>query len=316
VSMNASPNPSMEGRVVVITGGTSGIGLETARGVAARGAHVVLVGRGDPRVQQVATEVARSSGNPHVEGLPVTDLALRSEWMRVGQELLRRYPAIHVLVNNAGAYIAHRETTSEGIERTFALNVLAPLGLTTLLANRMRTSPPARIINVASAAHVRESVHLEDLQGTGSYHGFRAYGRSKLELVLLTRELARRLAGTGVTVNSLHPGFIRSGFGRNNGGGIALTIRFFALIAGRSARTGARTPIHLACDPDVAGITGEYFSGGRVVSTSRAGRDMAMARRLYEVCVPLVGLPPVPEPPGPVVSPPSAALANRAFATE
>ncbi|MGP8073002.1 MAG: SDR family NAD(P)-dependent oxidoreductase [Thermoplasmata archaeon] len=304
--MTASSPASMEGRVVVITGGTSGIGLETARGVASRRAHVVLVGRGDPRVHEVAAELARSTGNPRVEGLPVADLALRSEWMRVGQELLSRYPAIHVLINNAGAFFARKETTDDGVERTFALNVLAPLGLTTLLADRLRSSAPARVVNVASAAHRGQTVELGDLEGATQFRGYRAYGRSKLEVILLSRELGRRFTGTGVTVNSLHPGFIRSGFARNNGGGVALAVRFFALIGGRSVQVGARTSVRVACDPDLASVTGQYFSAGRVVSGSAASQDAAMAKRLYEACLPYLKLPPLPEPtPAPIAGPPT-----------
>jgi retinol dehydrogenase 12 len=300
----------MHGRVVVVTGGTSGIGLETVRGIAARGAHVVLVGRGAARVLEIADEVRRSTGNPQVDGIGVGDLAVRSEWKGLAAELLQRYPTIHVLVNNAGVYYARRETTPEGIERTWALNVLAPLGLTTLLADRLRTSAPSRVVNIASAAHEGHTVPLEDLEESKNYHGFQAYGRSKLELILLSRELARRLAGSGVTVNALHPGFIRSGFGRNNGGGVALGIRFVALIGGKSVRSGAVTPIRVAGDADLESVTGEYFSRGKVASGSAASRDMGMAKRLYEACVPYLELPPIPEP---AVRPaPSVAASLRA----
>ena len=139
-----------------------------------------------------------------------------------------------------------------------------------------------------------ESVHLDDLQGTQEFHGFRAYGRSKLELILLTRELARRLAGTGVTVNALHPGFVRSGFGRNNGGGVAIAIRFFALIGGRSPRSGAQTSIYLACAPEVGSRSGEYFSRSRMTAASHAAGDAEMGRRLYDACLPFLGLPTLP----------------------
>jgi len=307
----ATPS-SMQGRVVVITGASSGIGLETARGLAARGAHTVMVGRGDDRIRAIAAEVARVSGNPSVDGIGVTDLALRGSWASLSDQLHARYPAIHVLINNAGAYFARREVTSDGIERTFALNVLAPLALMTLLADRLKSSSPARVINVASAAHGGNVVDLQDLQGARAFSGFRAYGRSKLELILLTREFARRFTGTGVTVNALHPGFIRSGFGQNNGGWVAFGIRLAAVLGAKNVKTGALTPLRVACDPDLANVTGEYFSDGKAIPGSAASRDLEMARRLYAACLPFLELPAVPEPPdlppirqppGPVVIP-------------
>jgi len=290
-------NPlSMRGRVAVVTGGTSGIGLEIVRGLAARGAHTVLVGRGAQRVLRVAEEVRRETGNPEVEGLGVDDLALRASWAAVSAELLRRLPTIHVLVNNAGAVYFQREVTVDGFERTFALNVLAPLALTLFLQERLRASAPARVVNVSSAAHEGNQLDLEDLQSSLHYSGFQAYGRSKLELILLSRELALRLAGTGVTVNSVHPGFVRSGWARNNRGGSAAVIRFFALLFGKSPAKGATTPLRVACDLDFEHVSGEYFSRGHVVTGSSASRDLGSARRLYEACLPLTGGPDIPLP--------------------
>ncbi len=299
----ATPWP-MQGRVVVVTGATSGIGLETARGLAARGAHTVLVGRGTERTQALAEELRRVTGNPAVDAVGVTDLALRASWAQLSDDLLRRYPEVHVLINNAGAYFARREVTADGLERTLALNVLTPLALTTMLADRLRSSAPSRVINVSSAAHGGNVVDLDDLQAEHNFSGFRCYGRSKLELILLTRELARRLAGTGVTVNVLHPGFIRSGFGQNNGGWTAFGIRLASLMAAKSAKTGALTPLRLACDSDVARVTGEYFVDGKVVDGSVASRDLQMARRLYEACLPLLQLPALPDPPEAPPAPP------------
>jgi retinol dehydrogenase 12 len=300
----------MQGRVVVVTGASSGIGLETARGLAARGAHTVMVGRGEDRIRAIAAEVARTSGNPAVDGIGVADLAVRSAWRSLSDELHARYPVIHVLINNAGAYFARREVTSDGIERTFALNVLAPLALMTLLADRLKSSAPARVINVASAAHGGNVVDLEDLQGARTFSGFRAYGRSKLELILLTREFARRFTGSGVTVNALHPGFIRSGFGQNNGGWVAFGIRLAAVLGAKNVKTGALTPLRVACDPDLANVTGEYFSDGKVIPGSTASRDLEMARRLYAACLPYLELPAIPEPPNlpPIRQPPGPVI--------
>jgi NAD(P)-dependent dehydrogenase (short-subunit alcohol dehydrogenase family) len=264
----------MQGRVAVVTGGTSGA----------------------QRSLQVADALRRSSGNSQVEAIGVDDLSTRAGWTAVSEELLRRLPKIHVLVNNAGAVYFRREVTVDGFERTFALNVLAPLALTVLLQERLRNSAPARVVNVSSAAHEGHSLDLRDLQSHHRYSGFQAYGRSKLELILLSRELALRFAGTGVTVNSLHPGFIRSGWARNNRGGAAATIRFFALLFGKSPRNGAKTPLRVAGDPDLDYVSGEYFSHGHVVTGSRASRDLSSARRLYEACLPLTGGPDIPLP--------------------
>jgi NAD(P)-dependent dehydrogenase (short-subunit alcohol dehydrogenase family) len=288
----------MAGRVAVVTGGTSGIGLEIVRGLAVRGARTVLVGRGgEPRVRAVAEAVRRTSGNPQVEGVAVADLATRAGWTSVAEELLTRLPAIHVLVNNAGAIFSRREVTADGIERTLALNVLAPLALTSLLQDRLRASAPARVVNVASAAHLGYNVELNDLQSAVHYRGYGAYGHSKLDLILLSRELALRFGGTGVTVNAVHPGFVRSGFGRNNRGGTGAAIRIAALLFGKSPRSGAKTPLRVACDPDVVHHSGEYFSGGHIAMGSAASRDLSSARRLYETCRALAGIPEIPLPP-------------------
>jgi NAD(P)-dependent dehydrogenase (short-subunit alcohol dehydrogenase family) len=286
----------LQGRVAVVTGGTSGIGLEIVQGLAVRGAHTVLVGRGTQRVEAVASRVRSITGNPEVEGVAVDDLRLRASWSTLSTELHRRLPLLHILVNNAGALFTRRATTADGFEQTFALNVLAPLALTAFLQDRLRGSAPARVVNVASAAHLGHSVNLSDLQSTRSYHGFRTYGESKLELILLSRELATRFAGTGVTVNSVHPGFVRSGFGRNNRGGSGAVIAALAFLFGKSARSGAKTPLRVAADPDLEHLSGEYFSSGHVAASSAAARDADMASKLYALCLPMTGAPDVPLP--------------------
>ncbi len=287
---------SLQGRVAVVTGGTSGIGLEIVRGLAAQGAHTVLIGRGAQRAVGIAEEVRRSSGNPLVEAVALDDLSTRVGWTAVGEELRRRFAAIHILVNNAGAIYFQRTETVNGFERTLALNVLAPLALALLLQDRLRAAAPARVVNVSSAAHEGHRLHLDDLQSTVQYGGFQVYGRSKLELILLSRELALRFAGTGVTVNCVHPGFVRSGWARNNRGAAAATLRFFAILFGKSPRSGAQTPLRVAADPDLEHVSGEYFSRGHVVTGSSASRDLDSARRLYEACLPLTGARDLPRP--------------------
>jgi retinol dehydrogenase 14 len=277
------------GRVAVVTGATSGLGREIARRLALERFRVVVVGRGADRAATAAAEIARATGSAGVDSVGVVDLGRPTEVRALAEVLLSRYPAIHVLVNNAGALYLRRELTPDGLERTFALNVLAPYLLTTLLAERLKTSAPARVVNVASAAHYRHTVDFADLQSAGKYAGYRAYGRSKLELLLLTREFARQFAGTGVTVNAVHPGFVASGFGQNNGGGSGVAIKVLALLFGRSVRRGANTPVLVASDPSLATVTGEYFSNEHVSRGDPASRDMAAAARLAAACAALVG---------------------------
>ncbi|MGA8542794.1 MAG: SDR family oxidoreductase [Thermoplasmata archaeon] len=292
-------SPPLNARVAVVTGATSGIGKEVARGLAAQGFTTVVVGRGADRAAGTAKELAAATGNSRVESVAVQDLSVKAEMKALAATLLERYPTIHVLVNNAGAYISRRQETADGLERTFALNVLAPFSLTSLLADRMRVSAPARVVQVSSAAHLGNTVDFADLQSAGSYDGFRTYGRSKLELILLTREFARRLAGTGVVVNAVHPGFIRSGFGDNNPGGAGFGVKIAKFLFARSLRYGTRNVLYVATDPATGSVSGEYFSRRRVARASPASYDMESARRLFEVCRDLAGTPELPEPAAP-----------------
>jgi len=283
---------SLKGRVAVVTGATSGIGKEVARGLARQGASVVIVGRGDGRAARVATEIGQSTGNPDITSLRADDLALQAQVRTLGAAVLDRFPQVHILVNNAGAYFARRDVTSEGLERTFALNVLAPYTLTTMLLPRLRAGAPARVVNVSSAAHRGARVDLSDLQSTGRYGGFSVYGASKLELIWLTREFARRLAGTGVTVNAVHPGFVHSGFGLNNGGGTAFLIRVTGKLFGRTLVRGADTPTYVASSPEISTVTGSYFANRKVNPGSPDSQDLVRAAQLFDACARLSGLPP------------------------
>jgi len=282
----------LAGRIAVVTGATSGIGREVALGLARLGATTVVVGRGEGRALRTAAEIAQTTGNPSVIGLRVDDLAESAEARELAAALLDRFTAVHILINNAGGFFRRRQVTSEGLERTFALNVLSPYLLTTLLAPRLVASAPARVVNVASAAHRGARVDFSDLQGERKYAGYRAYGASKLEVIWLTREFAGRFKGTGVTVNAVHPGFVRSGFGINNGGGTAFGMKIIMRLFARSIPRGADTPIYVASAPELADVTGGYFADRKPHPGSRESQDMSKARRLFDECARLSGAPP------------------------
>ncbi len=273
-----------KGKVAVVTGATSGIGRWVAQDLAAEGATTVVVGRTDARAVATAAEIRAATGNAEVYPIGVVDLALRSETARLAGTLLERYPRIHLLVNNAGAYFRRREVTAEGLERTFALNVLSPFLLTARLLPRFVESAPSRIVWVASAAHYGHDLDFDDLQSDHDYHGFRAYGRSKLAVVLLAREFARRLHDQPVGSIAVHPGFVASGFGRNNGGAAGWAIGFAARLFGRNVRRAAEDVVFDAIDPSLATTTGAYLSKRNVEPGSAPSQDMVAALRLYEAC--------------------------------
>lgn len=288
--MVAGPSGPMAGRVAVVTGATSGIGREVAAGLARYGATTVVVGRGADRASRTAAEIARTTANPHVESLRVDDLAVLADVRELAASVLDRYSAVHVLVNNAGAFFRRRETTPDGFERTFALNVLAPYVLTSLLSPRLVASAPARVVNVASDAERSGRADFEDLQSARRYRGFRAYGTSKLELVWLTREFSRRFAGTGVTVNAVHPGYVNSGFGLNNGGGTAVAMRILGKLFARSVVRGADTVIYAASAPELSGVTGAFFADRKPRPGTAESQDLAKASRLFDICGRLSGV--------------------------
>jgi NAD(P)-dependent dehydrogenase (short-subunit alcohol dehydrogenase family) len=277
----------MEGRVCLVTGATRGIGRATALGLARLGADVHLVARDRVRGEAALAEVRRAGGGRH--SLFVADLASQASTRALAEEARARLPGLHVLVNNAGAIFTRRTLSPDGIEMTLALNHLGYFLLTALLLDRMRASAPARIVNVASTAHVGARVDFDDLQGERGYGAWKAYGQSKLANVLFTRELARRLAGSGVTANCLHPGVVATGFGRNGSGPLSWGVRIAAPFLLGPAR-GARTSIYLASAPEVENVTGEYFARCRVAAVSDAARDDATARRLWEASLRLTGL--------------------------
>jgi NAD(P)-dependent dehydrogenase (short-subunit alcohol dehydrogenase family) len=276
----------MRGKTCIITGASSGIGKETARGLARQGARVVMVSRDPQRGEAARDDVRRSAAHGDVD-LLLADLSSQASIRQLASDILSRYEQIDVLVNNAGAMYTARSLTVDGIERTFATNHLAYMLLTHLLLDRIKQSAPARIINVSSRAHERASMNFDDLQFERGFSVRYVYGHSKLANVLYTYELARRLEGSGVTANCLHPGVVRTGFGRNNtsdalglivNGGIRLAGFFFI-----GPEKGAETSIHLASSPDVEGVTGKYFVRSQETPSSAASHDREAAQRLWEI---------------------------------
>jgi retinol dehydrogenase-12 len=291
----SAPSTSMTGKVTVITGGNTGIGKETAIALVRGGGTVVITARDAPRGEAAVADIrARAAAGPASGTVDVLhlDLAHLASVRQFATELLDRYDRLDVLVNNAGLALSDRRVTDDGFETTFAVNHLGHFALTTQLLERLRANPSgARIVNVASHAHkmVRGGLDFDDLQSERNYAGFSVYGKSKLANLLFTRELSTRLADDRVTVNALHPGFVRTDFARHGDtrGLYALGTRLGAPFALSPAK-GARTSIHLASSPEVEGVTGKYFYRCRPVEPSSAARDDAAAARLWAVSEELV----------------------------
>jgi len=281
----------MQGKVCLVTGATSGIGLVTARELARQGARVVLVGRNPARCEAAVAQIRIETGNAEVEAL-LADLSSQQQVRELARRFCESHPRLDVLVNNAGGMWMRRELTADGLEMTFAVNHLAYFLLTHLLLDVLKASAPARIVNVSSEAHRKAVLDFDDLMGERRYSGWRAYCRSKLANLLFTYELKRRLGGTGVTANAVHPGWVATGFAGNNGwrGWVwRLAARCFAL----SPEHGARTIVYLASSPDLASFSGGYFIRERAVPSSPASYDNAAGRRLWEVSGALANLSPV-----------------------
>ena len=279
---------NMNGRICLVTGGTNGIGKSTAQELAQMGATVIIVGRDAQKTSRVVNEIRATSGNPKVRPM-LADLSSQLDVRRLADEFKSQYAHLHVLINNAGAVFMKRQLSMDGIEMTFALNHLAYFLLTDLLLDTLKASAPARIINVSSNAHTSGKIEFDNLQGERIYSP-RVYENSKLANILFTTELARRLQGTGVTVNALHPGFTATGFARNNGKAIAALVSIFAPLVARSPAKGAETSIYLASSPSVEGLSGEYFYDSQVIQAAPQANDMAVARRLWDVSAEMVDL--------------------------
>ncbi|MCB8966722.1 MAG: SDR family oxidoreductase [Ardenticatenaceae bacterium] len=278
----------MQGKICMVTGANAGIGKETALALARMGATVVMVARNAERGAAALADVRHQSGNGQVT-LLLADLSSQASIRQLVTDFHAKYDRLHVLVNNAGAIFMQRQETVDGLEMTFALNHLNYFLLTNLLLDTLKASAPARIVNVSSGAHYGGQIAFDDLQLRQNYRVFAAYSMSKLANVMFTYELARRLAGTGVTANCLHPGFVGSNFAKNNGLLARLTMvlmRPFAL----SPEKGAETSIYLASSAAVDGVSGKYFTRKKPQKSSSASYDEAAAQRLWAVSAELTGL--------------------------
>ena len=279
----------MTGRSCMITGASSGVGRATGLGLARMGATLVLVCRDRRRGEETVAEIRDATGNRAVT-LMVADLSSQQSIRALAHEFLATSQPLHVLVNNAGIVNLHRTVTVDGIESVFAVNHLAYFLLTHLLLDRLKESAPARIVNVASHAHRFSALDLDDLEGARRYRAMRVYGQSKLANILFTTELARRLEGTGVSVNALHPGLVNTGFGKNNPGLFMKIMKTIIPLVARSPEKGAATSIYLASSPEVQSVTGKYFVDCKVTQPAPQATDSAVAKKLWDFSAEMVHL--------------------------
>ncbi|HVO40818.1 MAG TPA: SDR family oxidoreductase [Spirochaetia bacterium] len=280
----------MKGKIVLITGATDGIGKVTARELADDGAQVIMVARNRAKAESVRAWIREATGSSSTEVI-IADLSVQAQVRAAAAELVSRFGALDVLVNNAGGTFTKRTESADGIEMTFALNHLAPFLLTNLLLDCLRRRAPSRIVTVSSHAHESASMDFDDLEGRQGYNGWRAYGQSKLANLLFTYELARRLEGSGVTANALHPGFVATQFGKNNGGFMRFAMTIAHRLGAISPEEGARTSVYVASSPEVQGVTGKYFMKSRQALSKPASLDRESQRRLWEISCQMTGLP-------------------------
>jgi len=281
-------NSSMQGKICMVTGANSGIGKATALELAQMGATVVMVCRDRARGEEAKSEITTKSRNNAVDLLQA-DLSSQQSIRQLVEHFQHHYTHLHVLINNAGAaFPGRRRETVDGVEMTFAVNYLAPFLLTNLLLDGLKASAPARIVNVSSAAHKSGSIQMDDLQAEKLYRPMRTYPQAKLAVVLFTYELARRLQGTGVTANCLHPGFVATNFGHSDEGpAVRLLVKLIGSF-GTSPQEGAKTSIYLASSPEVEGVTGKYLVKSIPKRSAAISYDESLQRQLWEQSAKLV----------------------------
>ena len=282
-------NSSMQGKICMVTGANSGIGKATALALAQMGATVVMVCRDPVKGEEARSEITTKSGNNAVDLLQA-DLSSQQSIRQLFENVQQHYTYLHVLINNAGATFPRRRESVDGLEMTFAVNYLAPFLLTNLLLDMFKASAPARIVNVSSNSHEAGYIKLDNLQSKNPYRSMKVYGQSKLAVVLFTYELAHRLEGTGVTVNSLHPGFVATHFGQSGAGSaFRLLVKLIGSF-GTSPQEGAKTSIYLASSPEAEGVTGKYFVKSMPRRSASISYDESLQRQLWEQSAKLVQL--------------------------
>ncbi len=280
---------SMTGKTVLVTGATNGIGKVAALELARQGAHVALVARNQSKGEAVLGEIRNATGNTNLE-LYLADLSSMAQIRKLATEFKAKHASLDVLVNNAGAFYNERKQSADSLELTFALNHVAYFLLTNLLLDTLKAAPKARVVSVSSAAHTSGKINFENLQGEKKFNGWQAYSDSKLENVLFTIELARRLEGSNVTANCLHPGFVKTAFGSGNTGFVASLLSLAQNLVAITPEAGADTIIYLASSADVDGVTGKYFEKRKAKTSSPASLDQATQKKLWDVSAKLTGL--------------------------
>lgn len=279
---------SLIDKTILLTGATSGIGRVAVRELAEMGASLILVGRNEAKGQQLVDEITSFTGNKNLTFLRA-DLSSLQEVHRLAEEINSRTDKIDILLNNAGAVFFQRQLSVDGYEMTLALNHLSPFLLTQLVMDKIKAAPAGRIITTSSIAHLTGKLNFDDLMFEKGYHSWKAYSDSKLANILFTYQLAKNLTGTNISANTLHPGFVRSNFGRSNGGVIGFLFGISQVIA-ISAEAGAKTSIYLASSPEVEGITGKYFVRCKPVKSSPESYDETAALQLWAISLKLTGL--------------------------
>ncbi len=280
---------NLQGKICVVTGATAGIGRVSARRLAEMGATVVVVSRNPSKCEDVAAAIRHQTGNASVAAMPA-DLSSLQQVRALAQRFLDTYPRLDVLLNNAGAIFTSRQVSVDGIELTWALNHLSYFLLTHLLMDALAAAPAARVINVSSDAHLMSTIHFADVQfERRRYSGFGAYSQSKLANIMHAYALARRLEGTPITVNALHPGAVATDFGKNNSGAWGKLFRLFGRFT-ISPEEGAQTSVYLASSPEVARITGRYFYRCKPKPSSQASHDVQAQEKLWDLSAEMVSL--------------------------